>query len=156
MFSKIIYAFRCRFFLVCSLFMLLHIPLIQCWLSISGRRWSVSFCSHSAWPDAFHSHFFLSSWSRKYAAHCSIIASRFGLPPFNHPPPILVKRDRSERLRIGYVSSDFGNHPLSHLMGSVFGMHNRENVEVCKFWILLSFSPLGTRNIYYSLSAIFC
>ncbi|RRT84354.1 hypothetical protein B296_00004641 [Ensete ventricosum] len=29
-----------------------------------------------------------------------------------------------------YVSSDFGNHPLSHLMGSVFGMHNRENVEV--------------------------
>jgi hypothetical protein len=34
-----------------------------------------------------------------------------------------------------YVSSDFGNHPLSHLMGSVFGMHNRENVEV----LLLSF-----------------
>jgi hypothetical protein len=29
-----------------------------------------------------------------------------------------------------YVSSDFGNHPLSHLMGSVFGMHNRKNVEV--------------------------
>lgn len=32
-----------------------------------------------------------------------------------------------------YVSSDFGNHPLSHLMGSVFGMHDRENVEVCEF-----------------------
>lgn len=32
-----------------------------------------------------------------------------------------------------YVSSDFGNHPLSHLMGSVFGMHNKENVEVCDF-----------------------
>lgn len=30
-----------------------------------------------------------------------------------------------------YVSSDFGNHPLSHLMGSVFGMHSKENVEVC-------------------------
>jgi len=29
-----------------------------------------------------------------------------------------------------YVSSDFGNHPLSHLMGSVFGMHNKKNVEV--------------------------
>lgn len=28
------------------------------------------------------------------------------------------------------MSSDFGNHPLSHLMGSVFGMHNREHVEV--------------------------
>ncbi|KAG6735922.1 hypothetical protein POTOM_061393 [Populus tomentosa] len=69
--------------------------------------------------------------SRKYAAHCSIIASRFAPPPFKHPAPLPVKHERgSGRLRIGYVSSDFGNHPLSHLMGSVFGMHNRENVEV--------------------------
>jgi predicted O-linked N-acetylglucosamine transferase (SPINDLY family) len=37
----------------------------------------------------------------------------------------------SESLLVSrYVSSDFGNHPLSHLMGSVFGMHNGENVEV--------------------------
>lgn len=69
--------------------------------------------------------------SRKYAAHCSIIASRFVLPPFNHPAPVPVKHDGGfKRLRVGYVSSDFGNHPLSHLMGSVFGMHNRGNVEV--------------------------
>ncbi|KAL5837621.1 hypothetical protein ACOSQ3_014790 [Xanthoceras sorbifolium] len=69
--------------------------------------------------------------SRKYAAHCSIIASRFALPPFNHPAPIPIRHDGGfQRLRVGYVSSDFGNHPLSHLMGSVFGMHNRENVEV--------------------------
>ncbi|KAG6737458.1 hypothetical protein POTOM_058980 [Populus tomentosa] len=69
--------------------------------------------------------------SHKYAAHCSIIATRFALSPFKHPAPLPVKHERgSGRLRIGYVSSDFGNHPLSHLMGSVFGMHNRENVEV--------------------------
>ncbi|KAJ4721143.1 Tetratricopeptide repeat (TPR)-like superfamily protein [Melia azedarach] len=69
--------------------------------------------------------------SRKYAAHCSIIASRFALPPFNHPAPIPIRHEGGlGRLRVGYVSSDFGNHPLSHLMGSVFGMHNRENVEV--------------------------
>ncbi|KAK3197892.1 hypothetical protein Dsin_021307 [Dipteronia sinensis] len=69
--------------------------------------------------------------SRKYAAHCSIIASRFALPPFNHPAPIPIRHDGGlQRLRVGYVSSDFGNHPLSHLMGSVFGMHNKENVEV--------------------------
>ncbi|KAJ4822541.1 hypothetical protein Tsubulata_022391 [Turnera subulata] len=69
--------------------------------------------------------------SRKYAAHCSIVASRFALPPFKHPSPVPIRKDSGgERLRIGYVSSDFGNHPLSHLMGSVFGMHNRENVEV--------------------------
>ncbi|KAG1331547.1 putative UDP-N-acetylglucosamine--peptide N-acetylglucosaminyltransferase SEC [Cocos nucifera] len=69
--------------------------------------------------------------SRKYAAHCSLIASRYGLPPFAHPPCVPVKSEgRRGRLRVGYVSSDFGNHPLSHLMGSVFGMHNQENIEV--------------------------
>ncbi|XVF42387.1 hypothetical protein PTKIN_Ptkin01aG0358100 [Pterospermum kingtungense] len=69
--------------------------------------------------------------SCKYAAHSALIASRFALPPFNHPVPIPIKRKAgNERLKVGYVSSDFGNHPLSHLMGSVFGMHNRENVEV--------------------------
>ncbi|KAG1330860.1 putative UDP-N-acetylglucosamine--peptide N-acetylglucosaminyltransferase SEC [Cocos nucifera] len=69
--------------------------------------------------------------SRKYATHCSLIASRYGLPAFRHPLPIPVKAEGGRRrLRVGYVSSDFGNHPLSHLMGSVFGMHSRENVEV--------------------------
>ncbi|KAM3366948.1 hypothetical protein ACQJBY_015935 [Aegilops geniculata] len=69
--------------------------------------------------------------SRKYAIQCSLIASRFGLPPFVYPPPLPVKAEgKHARLRVGYVSSDFGNHPLSHLMGSVFGMHDRDNVEV--------------------------
>eukprot|EP00762_Andalucia_godoyi_P002196 ANDGO_07469.mRNA.1 putative UDP-N-acetylglucosamine--peptide N-acetylglucosaminyltransferase S2.4.1.- len=39
----------------------------------------------------------------------------------------------SRRVRIGYVSSDFGNHPLSHLMQSVFGMHDRSRFEVFCF-----------------------
>ncbi|XP_024526762.1 probable UDP-N-acetylglucosamine--peptide N-acetylglucosaminyltransferase SEC [Selaginella moellendorffii] len=69
--------------------------------------------------------------SRKYAEHCSLVASRFSLQPFVHPPAVRVKDEGgSGRLRLGYVSSDFGNHPLSHLMGSVFKMHNRKNVEV--------------------------
>ncbi|BBN13590.1 protein O-GlcNAc transferase [Marchantia polymorpha subsp. ruderalis] len=69
--------------------------------------------------------------SRKYAEHCSLIASRLQLQPFVHPAAVPVKKEGgSGRLRVGYVSSDFGNHPLSHLMGSVFGMHNREHVEV--------------------------
>ncbi|GAB4851861.1 hypothetical protein Ancab_031260 [Ancistrocladus abbreviatus] len=69
--------------------------------------------------------------SRKYAEHCSLVAARYSLPTFSHPAPLRIKSGvGSDRLRVGYVSSDFGNHPLSHLMGSVFGMHNRENVEV--------------------------
>lgn len=39
-------------------------------------------------------------------------------------------KSKSARLKIGYVSSDFGNHPLSHLMQSVFGLHNRQLFDI--------------------------
>ncbi|KAF7585254.1 hypothetical protein BBP40_011548, partial [Aspergillus hancockii] len=32
-------------------------------------------------------------------------------------------------LKVGYVSSDFNNHPLAHLMQSVFGFHNPSRVK---------------------------
>jgi len=32
-------------------------------------------------------------------------------------------------LHVGYVSSDFNNHPLAHLMQSVFGLHNPKHVR---------------------------
>lgn len=35
-----------------------------------------------------------------------------------------------ERLRVGYVSSDFCNHPTAHLMQSIPGLHNRKRVEI--------------------------
>ncbi|ORZ36219.1 glycosyl transferase family 41-domain-containing protein [Catenaria anguillulae PL171] len=41
-----------------------------------------------------------------------------------------IPRLAGERLRVGYLSSDFGNHPLSHLMQSVFGMHDTAKFEV--------------------------
>jgi protein O-GlcNAc transferase len=48
------------------------------------------------------------------------------LPPvvYRPPPP------PSPKLRIGYVSSDFNNHPLAHLMQSVFGFHDRNRCVV--------------------------
>jgi len=39
-------------------------------------------------------------------------------------------KPKSVRLKVGYVSSDFGNHPLSHLMQSVFGLHNSNKFEI--------------------------
>ncbi|KAF5662637.1 UDP-n-acetylglucosamine-peptide n-acetylglucosaminyltransferase [Fusarium circinatum] len=42
------------------------------------------------------------------------------LPSTVYPPPPPPK----PHLNIGYVSSDFNNHPLAHLMQSVFGFHN--------------------------------
>eukprot|EP00210_Caulerpa_lentillifera_P007056 g6750.t1 len=66
--------------------------------------------------------------SKKYAEHCMATASRLGAPKFPHPPANHL--EPGQRLRIGYVSSDFGNHPLSHLMASVFGLHDRSGIEV--------------------------
>ncbi|KAG0368003.1 hypothetical protein BGZ54_002859 [Gamsiella multidivaricata] len=48
------------------------------------------------------------------------------LPNTVYPPPA----PPTPRLKIGYVSSDFNNHPLSHLMQSVFGMHDKSRFEV--------------------------
>ncbi|KAF9115082.1 hypothetical protein BGX27_009005 [Mortierella sp. AM989] len=48
------------------------------------------------------------------------------LPSTVYPPPA----PPSPRLKIGYVSSDFNNHPLSHLMQSVFGMHDKSRFEI--------------------------
>ncbi len=35
------------------------------------------------------------------------------------------------RLRIGYVSADFRNHPTAHLMRGLFRLHDRERFETC-------------------------
>ncbi|XP_041674324.1 UDP-N-acetylglucosamine--peptide N-acetylglucosaminyltransferase 110 kDa subunit isoform X2 [Drosophila eugracilis] len=47
-----------------------------------------------------------------------------------NPYNFLKKLPASGRLRIGYLSSDFGNHPTSHLMQSVPGLHDRSKVEI--------------------------
>ncbi|RPB21661.1 TPR-like protein [Terfezia boudieri ATCC MYA-4762] len=42
-----------------------------------------------------------------------------------YPPPA----PPSPHLNVGYISSDFNNHPLAHLMQSVFGMHDPSRVK---------------------------
>ena len=39
----------------------------------------------------------------------------------------------SQRIRIAYFSSDFGNHPVSHLLSSLFEKHDRNKFEVFAF-----------------------
>ncbi|MFN6560951.1 MAG: TIGR03032 family protein [Nostoc sp. ChiSLP01] len=39
-------------------------------------------------------------------------------------------RSLDGRLRIGYLSNDFRNHATSHLMKSLFNLHNRANFEI--------------------------
>jgi predicted O-linked N-acetylglucosamine transferase (SPINDLY family) len=47
------------------------------------------------------------------------------LPKQVYPPPM----PPSPCLKVGYVSSDFNNHPLAHLMQSVFGMHDERRAK---------------------------
>ena len=47
--------------------------------------------------------------------------------PYQYPKDMSAS---GGRLRIGYLSSDFCNHPTSHLMQSVPGLHDRAHVEV--------------------------
>ncbi|KAH7141155.1 glycosyl transferase family 41-domain-containing protein [Dactylonectria estremocensis] len=50
------------------------------------------------------------------------------IPATVYPPP----PPPSPQLNVGYVSSDFNNHPLAHLMQSVFGFHNPQRTRaVC-------------------------
>lgn len=55
---------------------------------------------------------------------CSTLRAPW-LPSTVYPPPL----PPNPYLKIGYVSSDFNNHPLAHLMQSVFGLHNRSRFK---------------------------
>ncbi len=41
-----------------------------------------------------------------------------------------IAKGLTRRMRVGYVSSDFGNHPLAHLMNHVFVWHDPARFEV--------------------------
>jgi predicted O-linked N-acetylglucosamine transferase (SPINDLY family) len=47
--------------------------------------------------------------------------------PARHP------RAHRPRLRIGYMSTDFGRHPVGYLTRSIYALHDRERFEVCGY-----------------------
>lgn len=63
-------------------------------------------------------------------AECYALRARLNVALIDNNHFRFKARRPGTRLRIGYVSSDFGNHPLAHLMQSVFGMHDRSQYEV--------------------------
>ncbi|CAM9508912.1 unnamed protein product [Ectocarpus sp. 8 AP-2014] len=63
--------------------------------------------------------------SCKYAERVKMNVALLEMPAFR-----FHRKAKEARIRVGYVSSDLGNHPLSHLMQSVFGMHDRTRFEV--------------------------
>jgi predicted O-linked N-acetylglucosamine transferase (SPINDLY family) len=64
--------------------------------------------------------------SHRNGLRISVLSLRSSwLPETVLPPPA----PPNPQLNVGYVSSDFNNHPLAHLMQSVFGLHNPERVR---------------------------
>lgn len=64
--------------------------------------------------------------SQRNALRISVCTLRSAwLPKTVFPPP----PPPNPYLNVGYVSSDFNNHPLAHLMQSVFGLHDRTRVR---------------------------
>ncbi|CAG0918679.1 unnamed protein product [Notodromas monacha] len=72
------------------------------------------------------SHEFRKSIASKHAALCIEKIQVLHKPPYKYPTELAP----GGKLRIGYVSSDFCNHPTSHLMQSIPGSHNRARVEI--------------------------
>ncbi len=71
-----------------------------------------------------------STWAdHKRAAELSIPES---IKVFDGMPPMAAHKRGSPgcRLRIGYLSADFRNHPVMHLLGGVLEMHDRTRFEV--------------------------
>ena len=63
---------------------------------------------------------------RRAAEHA--IAERFATPPLPAPP-----RHEHDRLRLGYISSDFANHPVTHQIVRLIESHDRARFEVLGF-----------------------
>jgi protein O-GlcNAc transferase len=63
--------------------------------------------------------------------------------PKRHPP--------SHRIRVGYYSADFRDHPVAHLTRELFESHNRENFEIVAFYL----GPPVTDFVHRELRATF-
>lgn len=64
------------------------------------------------------------SYARRWAT------ARFGksASPFQAPPP--AERARDDRVRVGYLSSDFQEHPAAYLIAGVLEAHDRSRFEI--------------------------
>ena len=82
--------------------------------------------------------------SQRNALRISVSTLRAAwLPSTVFPPP----PPPSPCLNVGYVSSDFNNHPLAHLMQSVFGMHDPARVHAICYATTISDNSIHRHQI---------
>ncbi len=61
------------------------------------------------------------SWSRDIAKSVSHLNIRFSFED---------RRSSKTKITVGYLSNDFRNHPTSHIILGLFGLHNRDKFKV--------------------------
>jgi len=62
-----------------------------------------------------------------------ILKAAAAVPPPRPFPTGGEGSQREQRLRIGYLSADFHNHPTMHLMRGLFGLHDRRHFEILAY-----------------------
>jgi protein O-GlcNAc transferase len=77
------------------------------------------------------------SYAAKEAANVSLVETHYRYLP----------RSRSSKIHIGYISSDFGNHPISHLLLGALGLHNTEQFYVTCYALSASDESAQRRTI---------
>lgn len=70
--------------------------------------------------------------SAAYASRAESMVA--GIPPVNQS--WTVPRGSRARLKVGYVSSDYNNHPYSHLTQSIYGLHGTGSSVECYCYAL--------------------
>ena len=53
--------------------------------------------------------------------------------PFNPVLEPILKRPQSQKIRVGYFSADFGNHPVSFLTAELYELHEKNKFEIIAF-----------------------
>jgi tetratricopeptide (TPR) repeat protein len=71
--------------------------------------------------------------------------------PANHELPVLAAHTGHERIRIGYFSQDFRNHPVAVLTAELFELHDRSRFELTAF----SFAPASRDEMQQRLRPAF-
>ena len=79
------------------------------------------FLSLMRYADPSRNHAIAKSWSRDIARTMSNLKMPFSFD---------ARRSCKTKIAVGYLSNDFRNHPMAHLMLSLFGLHNRDEFEI--------------------------
>lgn len=80
--------------------------------------------------------------AQRFAARALANVALLNVATFKHRA-----RKPDDRLHIGYVSSDIGNHPLSHLCQSIFGLHDKRRIQVTVYALSASDMSVWRKKI---------